>query len=997
MDDPFQFVGTVIEQRYRVDQPIGEGGFGVVYRGYHLRLEHPVAIKCLKIPHHFTANAREIFLQRFREEGRILIKLGDAPGVPRVYDCGVIQHAVVGPVPFLVMEWLDGYSLEDMLEARRQQGYYGFAAHDAVQLLLPAVDAIAVAHESQIAHRDIKPANLYIAKGTRGSTMKVLDFGIAKAMQEGENLTQGAGSPTATNFRSFTPNYAAPEQFAPKRYGLSGPWTDVHAIGLVLYEMLTGRSPNPGEDFVECLEVATADRRPSPRSVGASVSDALEAVVQRAVSRAAEHRFPHASALASALRQTPEATGRSSGSVDLGPVEPPPRTVRGGPAMLPSQPHPGVPSVVVQATPSGAFQQSGGMYGNTSLAGIGASGYPMTNSYPSTGGYPPGQGYAPAPGHQPAYTAQPVSMTHQPSRVPPTPRPPEVRTGGKRRKSSPLPYIAGAFVLAGAVGGGVYVYGKNPAKPKPKSSASAVASVQPEEVIPAKTTYALDYVIGREVWPINPLPGEAEAKGQGVVRLFEQGGKVVKIERLNPSGLVVETIVFQVKEDGATERTVTDGRNVVLETYRTTKDGIETRKTRAGSPFMNGCARVQLKYNAAGDVTDRVCQDNEGHVIIDNNGCQLIHLDVGQNHVVTASRCQQEDGRPLTNSSGIYLRRYTLDAFQQTTEVSYFGIQEELVASSNACTRERYTYDAAHNRTSETCIGASGLPSPYAGSTNIATIVYGFDGNGCVVKESYKDTDNQITSLGTYSGRVHTRDPYCGQLSWSTVGPAGALTALQNSPARVERTYDANGDETEMRCVDQAQQPFNCAGDSQTATEGTTLRYARDQAGRVISEKAFDGIGKPSRWQAGYPHETRKKYDDKGQLIELSYFGPDGQPSPALSNVGRKSFKRDALGAETSVASYGVTGLPVVDSTGKHEIRRSYDAKHRLVAIELRDAEGNYPKTSNIRFGAVIWPNEAIRLVIARDGSRIENRYYDWSGKEVKVVDCTSLLRACER
>jgi len=265
MNDPFRLLGTAIENRYRIDAVIGEGGFGVVYRGHHMKLEHPVAVKCLKIPSHFTPEAKEVFLKRFREEGKILLKLADAAGVPRIYDYGT--HIGEREIPYLVIEWLDGRTLEDMLKSRRSSKLKGLRGADAIALMLPAVEALAIAHRSQIAHRDIKPANLFISVGERGPVVKVLDFGIAKAMQEGETQSQSQ-TQTSTSFRAFTPNYAAPEQFAPKRHGASGPWTDVHALGLLLFELLTDQVANSGDEFVECLESTTVSERSGRTDLG---------------------------------------------------------------------------------------------------------------------------------------------------------------------------------------------------------------------------------------------------------------------------------------------------------------------------------------------------------------------------------------------------------------------------------------------------------------------------------------------------------------------------------------------------------------------------------------------------------------------------------------------------------------------------------------------------------------------------------------------------------
>jgi serine/threonine protein kinase len=290
--DLFHFTGTVLREQYRVDQVIGEGGFGVVYRGLHLGFEQPIAIKCLKIPEHFTDEARRLFFERFREEGKILAKLSEHPNIVRVFDCGVTTTQEALQVPFLILEWLQGHDLEaELIESTTP-----FSEAEATTLIRPVIDALALAHRMGIAHRDIKPANIFLAQSARGRVPKILDFGIAKAMQEGETATHLA-THTSSGLSAYSPSYGAPEQFRPKKFGPTGPWTDVHAVGLVLTEMVTGTTPYPGNSDEEFFDAATQELRPTPRTLGAQVSDEFEAIVSRAVSLYPKARPADATAL----------------------------------------------------------------------------------------------------------------------------------------------------------------------------------------------------------------------------------------------------------------------------------------------------------------------------------------------------------------------------------------------------------------------------------------------------------------------------------------------------------------------------------------------------------------------------------------------------------------------------------------------------------------------------------------------------------------------------
>ena len=287
--DVFDFVGKSLHDKYRLDEVVGEGGFGVVYRGYHLSFEQPIAIKCLKVPTHFTPDAREVFLDRFRQEGKHLAALGQHGSVTRVYDFAVAQGPADEAVPYLVLEWLDGRDLDAVLAERNTKGRR-FPEREALELLRPAIDALAFAHELNIAHRDIKPANLFFANTPRGPLVKILDFGIAKVMQDGDDATRGT-TRSNSGFRAFSPMYGAPEQFVEETFGATGPWTDVHALGLILTEMVSGRPAMAHDNAADLFEAATSTDRPTPRSLGVEAGDGFERIVAKALAQRPSDRY----------------------------------------------------------------------------------------------------------------------------------------------------------------------------------------------------------------------------------------------------------------------------------------------------------------------------------------------------------------------------------------------------------------------------------------------------------------------------------------------------------------------------------------------------------------------------------------------------------------------------------------------------------------------------------------------------------------------------------
>jgi serine/threonine protein kinase len=302
MSDPFGLVGSVVDRQFRVDAVIGEGGFGVVYKGWHLSLDQPIALKALRMPEAREAGLQGVLLAKFREEAKLTYVLSQATlNIVRIIDFGATTAPTGAWVPFAVQEWLEGESLAEDLRRRRRAGMRGRSMADTMRLMEPAARALGIAHQRRVVHRDVKPGNFFLmapAIDAQGVVLKVLDFGIAKVMREGATHS-GAKS---TGMVSFTPQYAAPEQIE-SRYGSTGPWTDVYSLALVMTELLTDRPAFDGDDLPAILtQVFDPQRRPTPRARGVAVPDAVEAVLARALSVDPRARHADAGELWAALQ-----------------------------------------------------------------------------------------------------------------------------------------------------------------------------------------------------------------------------------------------------------------------------------------------------------------------------------------------------------------------------------------------------------------------------------------------------------------------------------------------------------------------------------------------------------------------------------------------------------------------------------------------------------------------------------------------------------------------
>jgi eukaryotic-like serine/threonine-protein kinase len=267
----------LLSERYELGEVLGYGGMAEVHRGLDTRLGRDVAVKVLR-----ADLARDPqFQMRFRREAQNAAALNH-PAIVAVYDTGEVQSEF-GPLPYIVMEFVDGQTLREIVKTQGPM-----SQRQVIEVMADVCAALDFSHRHSIIHRDVKPANIMI---NQAGAVKVMDFGIARALGEGQNVTQTAAV-------IGTAQYLSPEQARGEAVDAR---SDVYAAGCVLFELLTGEPPFTGDSPVAVAYQHVREEPRRPSELNPSVPSSLDAVVLKALSKNPLNRYQSAAEMRSDL------------------------------------------------------------------------------------------------------------------------------------------------------------------------------------------------------------------------------------------------------------------------------------------------------------------------------------------------------------------------------------------------------------------------------------------------------------------------------------------------------------------------------------------------------------------------------------------------------------------------------------------------------------------------------------------------------------------------
>jgi len=942
---------------YDVLQGIGRGGMGVVYKARHHQLKRLVALKMISEARHIGPTA----VKRFLNEAEFVAGL-QHPNIVQVYELGRHKEQ-----PYLAMELVEGGHLGERIRNR------SFTFDEATQLIETLARAVHYAHDRGIVHRDLKPSNVLFS---REGVPKIADFGLAKRLDQESTLTPD----TAV---LGTPGYMAPEQAAGRTREI-GPSADIHALGVMLYELLTGKRPFQSDSDVNLLQKIVGEEPAPPSSVRRGIPRDLETICLKCLQKMPDNRYASALELAEDLRryrQGETITARRT-----------PLPVRFGRW---ARRHAAVSAV------SGVVVILGLVWGGMRLARY-------INYERETIEY-----YRNATLRWDVWTGV-GRISEEEARQ----RFFSVRITRRGRKG---PIIRAAYVN-GHLQLHPYMQTRGTVSPAVSGETPRYEAVREYEYHDDGSLYkerAYDYT-GKHLWT-----WQFTSRNQGFY--VDDAGSVLT-GRAGAAGMK-----FNFDENGFShgERFLDAGGNPKPDvdgtfgwTGQRDERGLLLELTFVdadGQPMLHrdGYATVKSQYDEQGNVTEVAYFGLDGKPALHKDGySKMVHA-YGKSGNLASTTYFGIDGKPITNRQGYHKLRfkyngygdlikwaaYGVDGARTTTsegysagtaryddrglmtETHYLDVDDQPTRHRDGYAGWKAQYDAEGQQNELTYLDIHGEPQSDKYGVAIYRIEYDARGNN--TRRSYFDAQDNPTAHSDGNHAIEREYNQRGKITEVRYLDAnGHLVSINSGYARRVSKFDEQGNEIERRFYDES---------STTPTFDTNrvaiIRYEYDeQTGDEIKRSFFGVDGKPIRNNenvAGWTSEY-----EYGREIRRTYFDENGEPTLHKDGNGAWKDEYDAQGRRVSRTFLGRDGKPVMTRYGYASYRLEYDDRGNMIKSAYFDENGEPTRNKD---GYTAWKDDYnaqgrrvsrtfLGVDIRRHGSPSIRLHYDEQGRVTKRV-----------
>jgi YD repeat-containing protein len=910
---------------YEILTRLGQGGMGVVYQARHRASQRLFAIKMLRDVH----LAGPQLMMRFRAEADALARLRH-PHIVQFFEAG--QH---GDNPYFVMELVTGASLDRLLAGQPQP------VRTAAELIEKLARAVHAAHREGVIHRDLKPANILLQMQNAECIMqnekpdsafcilhsafcipKVTDFGLAKQLDADVRQTSSGAI-------LGTPQYMAPEQAAGKRKEV-GPATDVYALGVILYEMLTGRPPFSGPNTMDVLLRVQTQDPASPRQIRPDVPRDLEVICLKCLRKGPSQRYPAAADLADDLRRFLEDRPVRARPVGLWERAVKLRRRRPVTAALAAS---GAALLLLAAAVAvwywdacvrvkieyyaNLVKRRGVPEGVGPLSAAQAHRRPISFRLSRRGGQV--EQVEVVNGQGELTTHHPVRPLLGRSPAGLLPRRGVCRYVYQRRQDGSLEREE-AFDRYGNLLWGLhyttpmtafYTDARGYPRARTGSGAAYVEFVWSEEGFAREIHYQ----------DRNGSPHPNDEAVFGLRQQFDARGLVVHGAFLDSrnrpfANKYQKYTSFQADYNARGDRIelayfAGDGKPVV------SKDGFagwtgqydeagnlveEAFFGAGGRPFLNaeGVARTTITYDVHGNDIGRAYFGTDGRPVLHRDGYARVAGRFDHHGNLVVAEYFGVDGRPIGDKDGVAQSRMRYDDHGNRTEEASFGLDGKPILNKNGNARFTARYDARGNL--------------------VETATFGRDGRPVLDKKGYARTTAEYDRFGN-------------QVAWAFFGTDGQPILTKAGFARLKMQFDDRGNQTGLA-------HYGRDGRLAADKDGIARFQGKYDDRGYLTEKAYFGVdGQPARNASG-TFRVMMHYDDRGNLSAWEFFGPDGRRAANRSGVARVTAQYDEAGNRIEEGSYDTAGRPVINSNGYFRFRACDDDRGNRIAEAYFDAQG---------------------------------------------------------